>query len=124
MEVFDNIKENAKQFVLQNTKLTVGITAILVGFFIFAIISSAFEKPVEKQVPVILPDKIPYAAVEDFFPPQKHNLTEDYYFARSESSVWSKKEFSRWFTVPTENSVESLRKTNNQLTEEILGVAP
>ena len=71
-----------------------------------------------------MPEAIPFSAVEDFFKPKKENLTEEYYFTREQSSQWTDEEFDRWFTVPTNETVEELGKANNKVTEEILGAAP
>ena len=125
MEALDNIKEKIQDFLQENTKLTVAVCAILLSFAAIAFVMGMFSQPPKKaKNKVVLPEAIPFSAVEDFFKPKKENLTEEYYFTREQSSQWSEEEFDEWFTVPTKDKIEELGKANNKVTEEILGAAP
>ncbi|WP_407397319.1 hypothetical protein [Treponema sp.] len=125
MQALDNIKERVQNFLQENTKLTVAVSAILVSFAVLAFIVGAISEPKKKKPEKnFFPDSIPYSAVEEFFEPQKENLTEDYYFTREQKSQWSDEEFDRWFTVPDNSTVEELGKANEKVADEILGAAP
>ena len=123
MEFLDNVKENVRAFVEENTKLTVAITCTLLALLLGALIAYGMSGP-EKEIVRELPDTVPYSAVDDFFPPQKNPLTEKYYFQREQESQWSGEEFDKWFTTPTEKTVDQLGKSNNRLIDELIGAAP
>ncbi|WP_296012555.1 hypothetical protein [uncultured Treponema sp.] len=123
MNFFETIKENLQNFLRENTKITAGITILLVVLAVFAFASGIFQEK-KKQEIFVFPEQIPFSAVEDFFPPKEDSLTEDYYFSREQNSTWSKDEFDRWFSVPSKENVEALGKSNEKIANEILGVAP
>ncbi len=123
MDFIHNIKDFFYDFIHKNTKVTVSVIFILIVFVLFSFIMGIFHTE-KKQKPIVVPEQIPYSAIEDFFPPQKENFTEDYYFSREQTSSWSKEEFDKWFTVPSEENVENLGKSNQKRIEEILGAAP
>ena len=123
MNFFEIIKENLQNFLRENTKITAGITILLVALAVFAFASGIFQEK-KKQEIFVFPEQIPFSAVEDFFPPKEDSLTEDYYFSREQNSTWSKDEFDRWFSVPSKENVEALGKSNEKIANEILGAAP
>lgn len=123
MNFFEIVKENLQNFLRENTKITAGITILLVAFAVFAFASGIFQEK-KKQEIFVFPEQIPFSAVEDFFPPKEDSLTEDYYFSREQNSTWSKDEFDRWFFVPSKENVEALGKSNEKIANEILGAAP
>ena len=123
MNFFENIKKNLQNFLRENTKITTGITILLIALAVFAFASGIFQKK-KKQDIFIFPKQIPFSAVEDFLPPKEDSLTEDYYFSREQNATWSKDEFDRWFSVPSKENVEALGKSNEKIANEILGAAP
>lgn len=123
MNFFEIVKENLQNFLRENTKITAGITILLVVLAVFAFASGIFQEK-KKQEIFVFPEQIPFSAVEDFFPPKDDSLTEDYYFSREQNSTWSKDEFDRWFSVPSKENVEALGKSNEKIANEILGAAP
>ncbi|MGN0755366.1 hypothetical protein [uncultured Treponema sp.] len=123
MNFFEIVKENLQNFLRANTKITAGITILLVVLAVFAFASGIFQEK-KKQEIFVFPEQIPFSAVEDFFPPKDDSLTEDYYFSREQNSTWSKDEFDRWFSVPSKENVEALGKSNEKIANEILGAAP
>jgi hypothetical protein len=126
MEFFDDAMYEIREFLHKNTKITVTVVSILLALTIFALFAGAFsgKNSAKKKDDMIFPDAIPYSAVQDFFPPRNSSLTEEYYFSREQTSSWSQEEFDRWFSLPTKESVEKLGKSNEKITEEILGAAP
>lgn len=123
MNFFEIVKENLQNFLRENTKITAGITILLVALAVFAFASGIFQEK-KKQEIFVFPEQIPFSAVEDFFPPKEDPLTEDYYFSREQNATWSKDEFDRWFSVPSKENVEALGKSNEKIANEILGAAP
>ena len=123
MNFFENIKKNLQNFLRENTKITTGITILLIALAVFAFASGIFQEK-KKQDIFIFPKQILFSAVEDFFPPKEDSLTEDYYFSREQNATWSKDEFDRWFSVPSKENVEALGKSNEKIANEILGAAP
>lgn len=125
MQVLNNIKERINNFLHENTKLTIAVSIILITLVVLALIIGTITES-QNKVPkqIIFPDTIPYSAVEDFFEPKKENLTEEYYFSREQNSAWTDEEFNKWFTVPSNSTVEELGKANEKVADEILGAAP
>lgn len=123
MNFFEIVKENLQNFLRENTKITAGITILLVALAVFAFASGIFQEK-KKQEIFVFPEQIHFSAVEDFFPPKEDSLTEDYYFSREQNATWSKDEFDRWFSVPSKENVEALGKSNEKIANEILGAAP
>lgn len=123
MNFFEKIKESLQNFLQKNTRITAGITVILVLLAVFAFASGIFQEKKKKET-FVFPEQIPFSAVDEFFPPKDDSLTEDYYFLREQNSCWTKEEFNRWFSVPSNENVESLGKANEKIANEILGAAP
>ncbi|MGN0728305.1 hypothetical protein [Treponema sp.] len=123
MNSLQEIKENIHSFLCENTKITVGISVLLLILTAAAVFSGFFQER-GKPKEFVFPDEIPFSAVEEFFPPEKDALTEEYYFSREQGASWDTDEFSRWFTVPSKENVEALGKANEKTASEILGAAP
>lgn len=125
MEWIDTVKDKFRECLSENTRVTVAVAAILLVLAALALAAGIIhEQSAVKNKEIILPGQIPYSAVEQFFPPKKGGLTEDYYFSREQSSSWSQSEFDRWFSVPKADSIETLGKANEKIADEIIGAAP
>ena len=125
LETLQDAKDNVTDFVQENAKVTVAIVGILIVLSISALLLVlSRNEGGKKEETVVLPQVQPYHAAGEFFPPQKEALTESYYFSRDEGFEWSEEEFDKWFTLPTQETVEDLGKANHKAADEILGAAP
>ena len=56
--------------------------------------------------------------------PDGSELPHDYTVNRTTKKSWTEKEAKEWFTVPSEEDVETLSKSNDNMVNEIIGAAP
>ena len=59
MNFFENIKKNLQNFLRENTKITTGITILLIALAVFAFASGIFQEK-KKQDIFIFPKQIPF----------------------------------------------------------------
>ena len=124
---FEDIKLSIKDFSKAHSKIIVAILGILLFFILSAMILLVVQALKGSK------NKAPYKATEpitsfnpedDFLQPQNTSLTEDYYFSRSTEENWSNEEAKDWFTPPDDMTMNELRKANDALVDQIVGVAP
>ena len=56
--------------------------------------------------------------------PDGSELPHDYTVNRTTKKSWTEEEAKEWFTVPSEEDVETLSKSNDNMVNEIIGAAP
>ncbi len=124
MEIIDNIKANAEDFIEKNSKLTVAIICILIFLSLTAIFillgSLGNDKAIKK---IDLPEEV-FSKKEEFLPPADIKMTEDYYFSRITEDTWSDEELNRWFSVPNDSNMKALEDANDTLINKITEAAP
>ena len=124
MEIIDNIKANAEDFIEKNSKLTVAIICILIFLSLTAIFillgSIGNDKTIKK---IDLPEEV-FSKKEEFIPPADIKMTEDYYFSRITEDTWSDEELNRWFSVPNDSNMKALEDANDTLINKITEAAP
>ena len=124
MEIIDNIKSNAQEFIQKNSKLTAAILCILLFLSlaaIFLLIGSAGSG--RKAKTIELPQEI-FSKKEEFLPPADIKMTEDYYFSRITEDKWSDEELNRWFSLPNDTNMKALEDANDMLMNKITEAAP
>ena len=124
MEIIDNIKANAEDFIEKNSKLTVAIICILIFLSLTAIFillgSLGNDKAIKK---IDLPEEV-FSKKEEFLPPADIKMTEDYYFSRITEDTWSDEELNKWFSVPNDSNMKALEDANDTLINKITEAAP
>ena len=124
MEIIDNIKANAEDFIEKNSKLTVAIICILIFLSLTAIFillgSLGNDKAIKK---IDLPEEV-FSKKEEFLPPADIKMTEDYYFSRITEDTWSDEELNRWFSIPNDSNMKALEDANDTLINKITEAAP
>lgn len=123
----ENFKEKLKSlykkisdFCKENTKIALIVAVLILAILVCIIILSANSKkskakPKETQEIVL---------TEDLVIPDGPNLPEDYNIARKNKDKWDEKEAKQWFSVPSQNEIDDLEKSNDKMIDEIIGVAP
>lgn len=126
-DFLENFKEKLKflykkvsEFCKENTKVVLIVAILVLAIFVCIIILNANlkkskTKPEEKQEIVL---------TEDLVIPDGPNLPEDYNIARKNKEKWDEKEAKQWFSVPSQNEIDDLEKSNDKMIDEIIGVAP
>ena len=51
-------------------------------------------------------------------------IQNDYIYTRETKDKWTSTETEQWFTEPTQKEIDSLKKSNEKIISDILGVAP
>lgn len=124
MEIIDNIKANAEDFIEKNSKLTVAIICILIFLSLTAIFILLGNLGNDKAIKKIdLPEEV-FSKKEEFLPPADIKMTEDYYFSRITEDAWSDEELNRWFSVPNDSNMKALEDANDTLINKITEAAP
>lgn len=115
-----SLYKKVSDFCKENTKIALIIAVLILAILVCIIILSANSKkskakPEEKQEIVL---------TEDLVIPDGPNLPEDYNIARKNKEKWNEKEAKQWFSVPSQNEIDDLEKSNDKMIDEIIGVAP
>ncbi len=126
-DFLENFKEKLKSlykkvsdFCKENTKITLVIAVLILAILVCIIILSANSKKSKAK----LEEKQEIVLTEDLVIPDGPNLPEDYNIARKNKEKWDENEAKQWFSVPSQNEIDDLEKSNDKMIDEIIGVAP
>lgn len=119
---FSQIAENVQDF-LSERKKAVLISAILVLFFLVALVVTAFA-PGAKKSKFQPYEPPPFVADQELLLPQDSSVPQGYSLSRRKSERWSESEVERHFTRPDDALIEKLSSANDAMVLEMLGVAP
>lgn len=61
---------------------------------------------------------------QDLLVPDGPELHRDYNISRQTKDKWTDEQAEEWFTVPTQNDIDSLEKANDNIINDITGAAP
>lgn len=119
-EKLKSLYKKVSDFCKENTKITLIVAVLILAILVCIIILSANSKkskakPEEKQEIVL---------TEDLVIPDGPNLPEDYNIARKNKEKWDENEAKQWFSIPSQNGIDDLEKSNDKMIDEIIGVAP
>ena len=132
-EFFEDIKEKitdltqpliekATDFYEENKKLSLlilGLSALILILLILLIAVSGSKKKEEPQIPGTVLE-----LTETPLIPDGPELPKDYTPSRITKDKWTDEQAQQWFTVPSQNEIDSLSKSNDIMINEILGAAP
>ena len=125
MELFEKIKDFFREFIKENSKISITIAAIMVVLSLSAVLVGISQCSVKlPSKPVVLPADGVIDPVDSFFDPQKTPPLESYYFSRESREEWEQEEVDRWFEEPSQKNVDNLDKANDKVIDKILGAAP
>ena len=123
MEIIDNAKSNIEDFIRENSRLTFVILCILVFLSLTAVFILIGTGSKKESAPIRLPQET-FSKKDEFFPPADIKMTEDYYFSRITEDTWSDEEMDRWFSMPDDTNMQSLKEANDTLMNKITEAAP
>lgn len=119
---FSQIAENVQDF-LSERKKAVLISAILVLFFLVALIVMAVA-PAAKKGNASSYERTPFVADQELLVPQDSSVPQGYSLSRRKGDRWSESEVERHFTRPDDAAIERLSAANDAMIFEMLGAAP
>lgn len=125
-EFFINLKnkiislyEKVKDFCIENktVSIIISLLILLIVLCIILLISTTGKKKEPDQPePIVL--------TQPLVVPEGPVLPKDYNISRKTEKNWSEKEITEWFTVPSDNEIDALSKSNDNMVNEIIGAAP
>lgn len=116
----DNIKEKIDDLIHNKPQVFFSITGILMLFMLGLIILLIQTS----RKPEVVQQKTEFTANAPVMIPDEPNVEKNYYQYRKTPEKWSQKDLEDWFTYPDEKTMNQLEKVNNNLVNDITGVAP
>ena len=118
---FISLYQKAVDYCRENKKQAIIIGSLVLLILVLLILLLAFSSR--------KPKKLPYAEKELELSetpliPKGPEIQEDYSLSRTPKDKWSEEEADTWFTIPSSNDIDSLKKTNDGIISEVLGAAP
>ena len=118
-----DVIERIREFIEENTKLTVCVCAILVLMVVFAIIVSPFSSASTKSKEKIVQEET-FVPDQDILLPPEQSWEDEYHISREAKDRWDEAEALQWYHEPTVQDADSLGRANDALVEKIIGAAP
>lgn len=122
MEFLNNIIERIKDAFVENTRLLIVVVAGLLFVLIGSVCLAVTECTEAKKRPSTAEET--YNPTDSFVPPKADAMLDDYYYSRETDDTWTQEEVDEWFTKIDEYAVDNLSKSNDNIINEIIGVAP
>ena len=120
-EKVSSLIQKIREFYDENKMLSLIIASLvaLLLLCIIILIAIAGKKKEPEQVPLTILE-----LTENLVVPDGPELPKDYTPSRTTKDRWTDEEAQEWFTVPSQNEIDSLSKANDNLINEITGAAP
>ncbi len=124
---FEDIKAIAdglsvKDFARKKPFIFTVICLIVFLFFSGLIILLIQTSPEKKKNTPQVPDF--FTADAPVLLPDAPDIEKDYFSTRNTKNEWTKDEIEKWFTYPSDEMMNELEKTNDMISDEILGATP
>ena len=120
-ETASSIFEKAREFYEENKKLSIIILSLVALLLLCLILLIAIAG--KKKEPEVIPGTV-LELTEPLAVPDGPELPKDYTSSRTPKDKWTEEDAEEWFTVPSQNEIDSLSKANDKLINEITGAAP
>ena len=120
-ETASSIFEKAREFYEENKKLSIIILSLVALLLLCLIL--LIDIAGKKKEPEVIPGTV-LELTEPLAVPDGPELPKDYTSSRTPKDKWTEEDAEEWFTVPSQNEIDSLSKANDKLINEITGAAP
>ncbi len=120
-ETASSIFEKAREFYEENKKLSIIILSLVALLLLCLILLIAIAG--KKKEPEVIPGTV-LELTDPLVVPDGPELPKDYTSSRTPKDKWTEEDAEEWFTVPSQNEIDSLSKANDKLINEITGAAP
>ena len=118
-EIFEKMLNKIK-FLIENKKQIV-LLSLIVFILILLLILILSLSPKKQKTNEIENTFILSQDLKNIDGPEIQN---DYIYTRETKDTWTSTETEQWFTEPTQKEIDSLKKSNEKIISDILGVAP
>ena len=115
--------ERIREFIEENTMLTVCVCAILVLMVVFAVIVSPFAPSGVRQKESLVQEET-FVPDQGILLPPEQGWEDEYHISREAKDRWDEAEALQWYHEPTVQDADSLGRENDALVERIIGAAP
>ncbi len=65
-----------------------------------------------------------FSPTQELLAPDGPQEQKDYIASREAKDAWSDADIERWFTPPSDNEIEDLRRANDKIVSDIVGASP
>ena len=120
-ETASSIFEKAREFYEENKKLSIIILSLVALLLLCLILLIAIAG--KKKEPEVIPGTV-LELTEPLAVPDGPELPKDYTSSRTPKDKWTQEDAEEWFTIPSQNEIDSLSKANDKMIDEITGAAP
>lgn len=125
MQIIDNFVDTIKNFIAENKRSTVIITAViafLCASSLFLFIGKTLSLRQNKSGKPS--PEAPLVITQPLFIPEGPVLPQGYVESRVPRQKWTETEIEQWFTVPDKKAVDELEKANDSFITDIVDSAP
>ena len=120
-EKTSSIYEKAREFYEENKMLSIIILSLVALLLLCIILLISLTG--KKKEPVVVPGTV-LELTEPLAVPNGPELPKDYTASRTPKDKWTQEDAEEWFTIPSQNEIDSLSKANDKMIDEITGAAP
>ncbi len=120
-EKASSIYEKARKFYEENKMLSIIILSLVALLLLCIILLISLTG--KKKEPVVVPGTV-LELTEPLAVPNGPELPKDYTASRTPKDKWTQEDAEEWFTIPSQNEIDSLSKANDKMIDEITGAAP
>lgn len=119
---FENLGENVRDFIHEKPLISalIGIFSLLF-FAAFVIILIQTSEP---KAPTPTFKKDSFSADAKLLIPSAPEAEKEYYPSRIVKNAWEEKDVEPWFTMPDDDTLDSLKDANDSIISDIIGAAP
>lgn len=118
-EIFEKMLNKIK-FLIEEKKQIV-LLSLIVFILILLLILILSLSPKDKKSNSV---ENPFILSQELKNIDGPEIQNDYIYTRETKDKWTESETEQWFTEPTQKEIDSLKKSNEKIISDILGVAP
>ena len=126
MNLMETLQDKIEQIQLKlsddesRNKILIISFGILIFLLILLILILCFSSKDDGQAI----QKKDYEITEYFYSPSSPEISDDYMYSRTPKNKWSEDEAAEYITLPTEEMLENLKKSNDKMIKDILEASP
>lgn len=118
-EIFEKLINKLK-FLVENKKNVVLISLIIFILILLLILILSLTPKKEKSNKI----ENPFILSQELKKVDGPEIQNDYIYTRETKEKWTSTETEEWFTEPKQKEIDSLKKSNEKMIADIMGVAP
>ena len=117
----DELREKVDDLI-QNRPVIFFTVLFIIFLFIAGLVILTIQTSVKTKY--VMPEPQNFKADAPVIIPSSPAPEQDYYQFRTPESTWNKEEAERWFSYPDDKIMEQVEKANDEIINDLTGVAP